>query len=288
MSKKIEFTKSELKNPDVVLANLKQGFEWSASHSKAVITFLVIFAILGGGWSLYSVVRQQTEDKLQEKFYLADKKYNELRTKFEEAQKPKVDDKAKADPKDKNPKKKTPEVAVKPSQNPDADFAEPIKEMRVLIEASPASKAALMAALSLSEIYTTANKPEEALKVLDLVIQGKKVNGLLGAFATKAKGNIQADLGRCPEAIQTWQKLNSSDESLSFLNAEIKLKMGLCYEKSNQEAQAEMIYKELIDKVKNPGQQPGAKAISTADQMASKEAEKYLRLMKIKKENRGS
>ncbi len=283
MSKKIEFTKAELKNPDALLSNLKQGFEWSASHSKAVVTFLFLFVFLGGGWAAYSVVQQQTEEKLQESFYLAEKQLTELQKKFAEAQTPK--DTAK----DKSGKaKKAPEVVVKPSQNPDVDYAEPISQMKKLIDANPGSKAANIAALTLSEIYVSANKPEEALKTLDLVTKGKKVNGLLGAFAIKTKGNLQADMNQCAEAIQTWQKLNTNDEALSFVSTEVKIKTALCHEKLDQNQQAEMIYNELIDKVKNPAQQPGQKAVSTADQMASKEAEKYLRLMKIKKDQRGS
>lgn len=283
MSKKIEFTKAELKSPDALLANLKQGFEWSASHSKTVVTFLFLFVFLGGGWAAYSVVQQQTEDKLQESFYLAEKQLTELQKKFAEAQTPK--DAAK----DKSGKaKKTPDVVVKPSQNPDVDYAEPIAQMKKLIDANPGSKAANIAALTLSELYVTANKPEEALKTLDLVTKGKKVNGLLGAFALKTKGNLQADMNQCAEAIQTWQRLNTSDESLSFVSSEVKIKTALCHEKLDQHQQAEMIYNELIDKVKNPAQQPGQKPVSSADQLASKEAEKYLRLMKVKKDQRGS
>ncbi len=285
MSKKIEFSKKDLKNPDAVLANLKQGFEWSAAHSKAVLTFLVLFIFLGGAWGIYSMVRQQTDEKLQEKFYLAEKSYLELRKKLEDAQKPKVDETKKA--KDKAPAK-VPDVAVKPSANPDADYADPIKQFRDLTEASPSSKAGLLAALYLSDIYRQSNKLEQAAQALEPVTKDSKPSGLLGALVFKTKGNLQADLNKCPEAIETWQKLNQTSESLAFLTSDVKLKMALCHEKMNQPDQAEAIYKEIIDRVKNPSQQVNKTQTTANDQTVSREAEKFLRLLKIKKEQRGS
>ncbi len=287
MDKKIEFTKAELKNPDKVLANLKTGFEWSAAHSKAVLTFLAIFIFIGGGWAVYSIVQQQTEDKLQESFYLAEKKYIDLRKKLEEAQAPKVNEKDKAAA-NATKKNKPPEAVIKPSANPDVDYAGPIKELKELTAASPSSKAALMSALFLSEIYSNSSKLEEALQSLDPVTKGTKVNGLLSALAIKTKGNFQADLNQCAEAVQTWQRLNQNSDGLSFLTADVKLKMALCYEKMDQIPQAEIIYKELIDRVKNPGQQVGNSPNSSTDQIASREAEKFLRLLKLKKDQRGS
>lgn len=287
MSKKIEFTKQELKNPDAVLANLKQGFEWTASHSKAVLTFLAVFIFVGGAWAIYSMVRQQTEEKLQESFYLAEKKYLDLRKKLEDAQTPKIDEKAKA-AQAKNKKAKEPEVVIKPSANPDADYADPIKEFRQLTEASPSSKAGVLAALYLSDIYRNSQKMEQAIAALEPVTRGNKVNGLLAALAVKTQGNLQADMNKCTEAVQTWQKLNQSSDSLSFLTADTKLKMALCYEKMDQAQQAELLYNELIDRVKNPSQQIKQTPISNMDQVASREAEKYLRLLKIKKDQRGS
>lgn len=285
MSKKIEFSKSELKNPDAVLANLKQGFEWSASHSKAVLTFLALFVFVGGGWAIYSLVRQQTEEKLQESFYFAEKDYLDLRKKLEDAQTPKGDEKDKA--KDKKAKT-TPPVVIKPSANPDVDYAGPIKKFRDLTEASPSSKAGLLSALYLSDIYRQSNKLEQALQALEKVTQGGKVNGLLGALALKTKGNLQADLNQCPQAIETWQKLNHAPDSLSFLSSDVKLKIAFCYEKMNQDAQAESLYKEIIDSVKNPAQQVNKKTATSNDHILGREAEKYLRLLKIKKDQRGS
>lgn len=286
LSKKIEFSKKDLKNPDAVLANLKQGFEWSAAHSKAVLTFLALFIFIGGAWGIYSMVRQQTDEKLQENFYFAEKNYLELRKKFEDAQNPKVDETKKTKAKDKNAK--VPPVVIKPSANPDVDYAEPIKKFRELAEASPSSKAGLLAALYLSDIYRQSDKLEQAVQALDPVTKNGKPAGLLGALAIKTKGNLQADLNKCPEAIETWQKLNQTSESLAFLTADVKLKMALCHEKMNQPDQAEAIYREIIDRVKNPSQQVNKTQTTANDQLISREAEKFLRLLKIKKDQRGS
>jgi len=279
LSKKIEFTKEELKNPDQVLANLKQGFEWSAAHSKMVLTVLFGFIIIGGGWTAYSIVQDKKDGQRQEAFYLAEKKYLDARKKLEDAQKPKVDEKKNA---------KTPPTPIEPkaSTNPEVDYAEAIQDLRKVTEANPTSKAGIMAALTLSEIYRHSEKLPEALKALELSTQGKATD-LLSALAFKTKGNLQADLDQCANAVQTWQQL-SHVGSFAFLTSDVKLKMALCYEKMDQAPQAEVIYKELIDRMKNPGQQADKSDDSAADKLVGREAEKFLRLMKLKKDQRGS
>ncbi len=266
MSEKIHFTKTELKTPDHFLQILNKISEWFLAHTKGVVGVVGFALLVGGAIAVYGSVKSQTEEKLQAKYYLAEKKYLDAKKKFD-------DSAAKANEK----AKKSDAATLVPSGDPEKDYTESVIEFKGLVDASPSSKAGIMSAMILADIYRQAQKTDQALSFVEKVTGGNKPSDLLSALAFKLKGNLQADLGKCEEAIGSWKKIVDS-KSFDFMSQDLKIKMGLCYEKTNDLASAEKMYQEAS---------PSA-AGASSNPSVSKEAEKYLRLLKSKKDSSGT
>lgn len=270
MSKKIEFTKEELKQKDALSQSLTKGFEWSAQHSRLALTLIALFLLVGGGYTVYEKVKEQTENKLKESYFSAEKKLNEIKKKQDEAQKKKDEESKKAADK-KTDKSKNLAVAEKIPVDVEKDYAEPMAEFKKIIHANPSSIAASMAGLKVVEMYRQNNKLNEALDVLKPLTDKGHVNHLVSALVYKTKGSLLADLNQCPEALKTWEVIEKSKQA-SFLVSEVKLHKALCFEQMGQAEQAESLYKEL-----------SSSTAADVEDSVRREAERSLRLMKLKK-----
>jgi predicted negative regulator of RcsB-dependent stress response len=272
VSQKIHISKVELKTPDRFLLLLNKVSNWFLDHIKAVVALVLVALFLGAAVAVYGTVKSQTEEKLQVKYYAAEKKYLDLKKKFDEGAV-----QAEAASKNKDKKSATPALpAVIASGDAEKDYSESIAEFKALVEASPSSKAGIMSAMVVADIYRQANKPEQALAVVDK-ITGNKPKDLLLALAYKLKGNLQADLGQCEQAIGTWKTVVDT-KSFGFLSQDLKIKMGLCYEEQKDLANAEKMFKEASTST----------AEGASNSSFTKEAEKYLRLLKLKKAASGT
>nr|BFD66888.1 hypothetical protein HAGR004_19100 [Bdellovibrio sp. HAGR004] len=265
MSTKI--SKDDLKSPDQVTQTLRQGFVWTTAHSKMVITAIAAFVVIGAGASLMSYFSEKKELTQQEKYFLLEKAYTEKKRAFDEASRA---EQMKAQTKD----KAAPAVdaSKKATGDMDKDYGTIVSSFEALIVDAPKTKAAQMAALHLSDIYLTYKKNEEAAAALTKIEAGLAKDDVLTALVLMQFGNVLANKGDCKAAIEKWQALASS-KSLAFAHDEAKLRMGLCFESLNDVAKAEELYTEVSKK----------EDVNNTDFAASKEAEKYLRLLKAKK-----
>lgn len=267
MSKKI--SKEDLKSPDQVTQTLRQGFVWTTAHSKIVITVVLAFIVVGSGISLMGYFAEKKETAQQEKYFLLEKAYTQKKADFEAS--------ARAESMAAQAKNsKTPPPAVDPAKKAtgdmEKDFGSVIAGFESFINEEPKTKAAQMAALNLSDIYLNYNKSDEAIAALNKVQAGLDKKDVLTSLVWMQLGNAQANKQDCQGAVQTWQKIVSS-KSLAFSHGEAKLRMGLCFESMNDLAKAEEIYTEVSK----------ADASGGTDFNASQEAQKYLRLLKAKK-----
>ena len=263
MSTKI--TKDDLKL-DQVTKSMRQGFVWTTGHSKMVLGVIIGFVVLGGGYSLWNVWAEKKEVSQQEKYFILEKAYNEKKRSFDEALRAETLAAASKD------KKVAPaDTNKKASGDLDKDYGTIPADFQAMIEAVPHTKAAQMAALNLSEIYSSYGKNEEALTALDKVSKGLGSTDAISALVWMQTGNLLANKGDCKGAVEKWQHIADS-KKLSFAQDEAKLRMGLCFETMNDLAKAEELYTQVTKKED-----------ATADFAASREAQKYLRLLKAKK-----
>jgi hypothetical protein len=151
------------------------------------------------------------------------------------------------------------------------DYGTIATDLQSMIDSAPGSKAAQMAALNLSEIYSNYNKNDEAIAALDKVSKHLGSTEAISALIWMQSGNLLANKGDCKGAVEKWQHIADS-KKLSFAQDEAKLRMGLCFETMNDLAKAEELYTQVTKKEE-----------ATADFAAAREAQKYLRLLKAKK-----
>jgi predicted negative regulator of RcsB-dependent stress response len=254
----VELSRTDARRPDVVTAELKKGFEWTTQHSQLVGGVVALALIVGGGSAVWSSMSASREASLQEKFYELEKTYLEKKEKFDlyqnTANRP-------ADPKTKEVPKPEGEKA---SGDLTTDYGPVVTSLENLVKENQGSKAAALAAMTLTRIYDDYQKPTEALEVLKKV---ENTRGVLGALAKLNLGTHQADAGDCKAAMDTWSGLLKNHDA-AFLSAQVKLKMGVCSENLNQKSQAEDYYKQVIGEAK--------------ESAAGRSAEKFLRLLQTK------
>lgn len=267
MSKKI--SKEDLKSPDQVTQTLRQGFVWTTSHSKIVITVVLAFIVVGSAISLVGYFADKKEMAQQEKYFLLEKAYTQKKSDFEATSRAET-------MAAQNKNSKTPPPAVDPAKKAtgdlEKDYGTVVANFESFINEEPKTKAAQMAALNLSDIYLTYNKTDEAIAILDKVQAGLDKDDVLTSLVWMQLGNAQANKQDCQSAIQTWQKIVST-KKLTYSHGEAKLRMGLCFESMNDLTKAEEIYTEVSKADTNGG----------TDFNAAQEAQKYLRLLKAKK-----
>jgi predicted negative regulator of RcsB-dependent stress response len=242
---------------DLLTQELKKGFQWTTSHTRLVGLTVVGLLLAGGAMTLMKHFSEKAEVEVQEKYFQVEREFikkKEAFEKYELAQKTKL---AKKD------KKAAPlENGEKPSGNLDKDYGPALSSMNEIIIKYPSSKAAHLAALTLSETLMKYHQPGKALETLQQVKTG---GNTLSAMVMAQLGSAQANLKDCPSAVQTWSKVLSI-KTADFIHPEILLRQGLCFEAMNDKVKAEESYNKIIAEGKEGS--------------VAKTAEKYLRLLK--------
>ncbi len=260
--KDIKIDKKDLKNPDAFQAELQKGFQWTTQHSKMVATALLGLLVLGAGVSAKSYLDEKSENEIQAQYFQVEKKWNEKKSSFETAE----SQATAAAKKDSKAKASEAPPAHKASGDFEQDYGTLAAEMMKIIDSSPKSKAAKMAALNVAEIQLQYGKFQEAQELLKKVESNPK--DLLSGLVLLQLGTAQADLNDCNSAISTWQKVVTSKE-IQSLHPAAKLKQGLCYENTKDVAKAEQMYTEARNEDK--------------DSAAGRSADKYLKLLQATK-----
>jgi hypothetical protein len=261
-----KISKDDLKI-DQVTQTMRKSFVWTTDHSKMIVGAIIGFVILGGGFSLWTVWAEKKEVSQQEKYFILEKAYNEKKRGFDEATRAEMmaaaaKDKTKAPPVD---------ATKKATGDLEKDYGTIPADFQAMIDSVPNTKAAQMAALNLSDLYSTYGKNDEALAALDKVSKGLGSSEAISALVWMQAGNLLANKGDCKAAVEKWQHIADS-KKLGFAQDEAKLRMGLCFESMNDLAKAEELYTQVTKKEE-----------ASADFAASREAQKYLRLLKAKK-----
>ena len=222
---------------------------------KLIVGICVALFIIGAGVTAQITMKLAKEKTVQENFFLIEKKYSDYKTK-------------------KNSPDETKTAKKDSSVVPAADLAKNLdavkKDLAQFISSNPGAKATQMAAIYYSEILKEEKNKEEALAVLQKVQTND--HGLVNTLVQQQIGQILADLEKCQEAINSWQKIVDRKDA-AFLHNDVKIQQALCYQKLNDFKKAE----ELLTNIAN--QKPEGRGESPS----VKEAARYLRLIQFKK-----
>lgn len=262
-----KLSKEDVKNPDQVLKTLNQGFQWSQNHSRALVLGVIVFLVVGIGWVFMDNMSDKKESQAQEAYFPFEKSYLDKKRNFEEA------DRAAKLPVPKD-SKEVPKA--KASGVLEQDYGSEIAGFKKVMEAHGDTKAAQMAALNLSEIYVNYKKLDEAAQSLEKIAANSKANDLISAVVLTQYGNILSDKADCPGAVTQWQKVLDQSK-VSFLHDTLRLKTAFCYEQMNELVKAEELYKKVSQNSQD------TKDPQAGETGLGRDAEKYLRLLKLKK-----
>lgn len=239
----------EARKPDAVTQSLKQGFEWTTQHSQMAGAVLAVLVIGLGGFFGIRAYKHSHELSLQEQLFTLEKEYSKKKEGFDAAQNP--------------PEGSTPS-AVKATGDLAKDYGDLPQRFADFAKAHSGTVAAGLAALQAAEIWSGYSKSTEAIEALK---SANLSSGIIGTMVQMRLGSLLADQGDCAGALTVWSPLSTTKNS-SFLGNEVKLRMGLCAEKTGDKAQAEKLYREVMANAKEGSE--------------GKLAEQLIRLMKIK------
>ena len=230
-------------------------------HGKWVFGFVALSIVIAAVYGLTSSYKSSKEYKAQEIFGPLERKYNEKRQDFLRAN----------SQKNSKDTKKTPEELSKlptpASGELEKDYGNLVGDFEKVLQDHKGTQAARMSALYLSEVYADYKKTDEAIRALDSQIQpsGRGQGSLLGLLLQHRKAALVAEKGQCPEARALWDSL--VEVSPDYLQNEMRLRIGQCFEQEGQIEKAKQIYRELSQKS------------SDAQAAVSRDAEKYLRYL---------
>lgn len=247
------------KKQDPIARVLETSLVFAEKNAKLIFALLILIVIAGVGYGINDNLTLKKEATFQERYAQGEKEQLEKERSFEEAERA-----AMIPEKDKKPETKA--IATGDLEK---DFGPSVKIYSDVIREAPQTKAARMAAIKLSDLYLKYKKPEEAMTSLKEVT-ARMHNDLTGYLVTFQKANIQSQMGQCPDAVSTWETLIRNKHA-AFLHKEAQVRMGLCYETMKDFAKAELMYIEASKKDERDDIGP------------AKDAEKYLRLLKLKK-----
>lgn len=258
-----KLTKQDVRAPDRFQKALTTWLDWAGQNSRLVLGVIAIAVLVGAGMAVARYKASQAQLSYQEKFSVIERQLLDKKQSFEEARRAQEN--------------KTETKSALPSGDLSKDYGTLVGEMEALIQQAPWSVAASMAALHVAELKVEYKMPDQALAVLELVNPKNEMRGLPATLIVSMKAGLLADKGDCKTAVGLWEKISRSAQA-AFLKNDAKLRMGLCYESMNEIAKAEQLYGEVAAQDdKNPG----------AGGESSREAERYLRLLKLKKATQG-
>lgn len=252
----IKITKEDLKK-DQVQVELQKGFKWTANHFKAVTALVALFIVIGAGLGLAGMFSHKKETQSQEKYYLLERAVSDKQRNFQEAQAQK-------------------NAQNGPSGDLAKDYGDLVSQLESFAKEHSKTQGGQMAAITLVNIYKEYKQWDLALALLESLSKDLDPSETMGALLFTQWGNILAEKNDCTTALTHWEKV-VSQKAVGFAHGELKVRMGLCYEALKDFDKAEIMYAEVVKSQE-----------TNNDFSAAKDAEKYLKLMKAKRNLLGS
>ncbi len=225
--------RKELKRPDVVLTELREGYHWVEKHIRSVV---IIFAVLFGGlaiWTLSNHYVGQKEDKALSSFYTAEKSLE----------------------------KKRQELLSKKLKDTLKELHQEMAQIETVAQQFPKSKAAFLSYLKLGDLSSEQKQYSEALGYYEkaLKLSNGKFYKILVLYNL---GYMNEILGQCDKAIEWFNKITSYQKQRfllwtlgyrpnAFWLSSAYFGIGRCYEKQKQPEAAKEAYLRVSDEFPN-------------------------------------
>ena len=226
MAKKKNLTKEDLKGPDAFQESAGIVSRFIEKHAKPLGAVALLLIVAGSSYAFYGFYKNKMEFAAQEDLYVVTAKHDIL-------VKPAT----------------TPEgekVAAEKAPEVKKDLSEVSALYEKVISDHKGTKASIIAATKLADLYSEQGDTEKALEVIKTVESKVKPSGLVEGLALMTIGRHYEMSGKCDMAVKPWESVLEAP-SLKFLHSEAHLKLGLCYENLNDLDQAKTHYKVLSD-----------------------------------------
>lgn len=281
-------TDRELSKQDDFQRKLTLTFDWIVANKVIIILLVGVIVLSGLGYVVYGQVKQGAQLKIQDQYYVIEKDYLKIKTDFDEAERQAQQDASKAADKNKKDAKKEepkPEPKKQASGDLDKDYGTVLPRFVDLHTANPKLVPGKVAALVLADLYWEYKKFDSAEKVLEKSLESSP-KSLVDYMILKKWSATQLSLGKFDQVIKKNQEALGSSK-YPFMNSYLKLQTGLAHEGLKQWDQAEAQYKDVIAKGDVPEMtSPDDEKMKNhfgADQSAAEQAQKYLLLLRMKK-----
>lgn len=285
----------ELAKQDGFQQKLTLAFDWIVANKVIVLLLVGVIAFSSLGYVIYGQVKRGAQMKIQDQYYLIEKDYVKIKTDFDDAERQTKQDADKAADKNKKKAKKDqpPEIAPQPAApkkqatgDLDNDFGTVVSRFVELHTANPKLVPGKVTALVLADIYWEYKKLDQAALVLEKSLEASPKT-LVDYMILKKWSATQLSLGQFDQVIKKNQSVIGSSK-YPFMNSYFKLQTGLAYEGLKQWDQAEAQYKDVMAKGDAPemNRAPDEEKMKNhfgADQSAAEQAQKYLLLLRLKK-----
>jgi predicted negative regulator of RcsB-dependent stress response len=270
-----KLTKKDLKGPDTFVAGVETLWNRVQAYGNIVVIVVAALVVAVLGYSGWSWMKDKSEVKAQQAFFLIESELNKTRDGFDRATAQKVafekqSSEKKSDKKatDVAMQAKMPDMKDLPSKDFQKDFGAIAGKTQNFINENKNTNAAVMAALALSRVmrdYKEYDKAETLLSSVQSVPQkGEMFYGLL----TFALGDAQEGKGDCEKAITNWKAV-TAEKKIDYLHAEAWLRIGICYNTTNQPDKAIETFKKLSQDFK--------------ETRAGQAGKRYLKLLELSK-----
>lgn len=253
-----KFDKQELKGPDAFVSGIEKAWHEVEKFRTTVFAVIAIFALGGGGYSIYNWQKNKSELQAQSDYYVAKKSLMDAQKDYLPPEELEEVTKSNKD------KKQPPKAAKTKSGNLEQDLGDSVGKLETVVKNHKGTRAAVLAALDLSNVFQEYKQPDRAIQNLNAVMSNTSTKELLFGFVNLQLGNAYQATGKCDEAIKAWKTVSTSKDH-SFLHADALLKEGLCQEILGQKDKAAETYRKVSQ--------------DFSDTDAGKSAKTYLRLL---------
>lgn len=238
----------EIKDADAVQAGLAGGFNWIEDNAKIFVA-LIVCAILGGlGYVGVQYVGRRQEAQAQDAYYKVESSFMKKREEFERS-------KYKAF----MPAEQTKDMPAAAAATGDLgkDYGSLITDLEKVATEHAGTAAGGQAAILVAETYLTYKQPEKAIELAQLPANKLSKDHTIGQLGRVIWGNALAAKGDCAAAVTVWQPLLNLKDA-SFLQSDVAVRSGLCFEQLGQTDNAMEMYR------KASAASPDAAAATTA------------------------
>lgn len=276
----------ELAKQDGLQRKLTLAFDWIVANKVIIILLVGVVALSGLGYAVYSQVKRGAQMKIQDQYYVIEKDYLKIKNDFDEADRQAQQEAANKVKKDAKKEDVKPESKKQASGDLEKDYGSVLPRFVDLHTASPKLVPGKVTALVLADLYWEYKKFELAAQVLEKSLESSPKT-LVDYMILKKWSSTQLSLGQFDQVIKKNQSVMNSSQ-YPFMNSYFKLQIGLAYEGLKQWDMAENQYKDVIAKgdVPETAGAPDSEKMKNhfgADQSAAEQAQKYLLLLRLKK-----